>query len=64
MKSVSIQSYSGPYSVQMRENTPQNNSDYGYFLRSELFLKVFEFSTLLGVNISALILGKPKQLKL
>ena len=24
-----------PYSVQMRENTDQNNSEYGHFLRSE-----------------------------
>ena len=27
--------YSGPYSVRMRENTDQNNSEYGHFLRSE-----------------------------
>ena len=25
-----------PYSVQMRENTDQNNSEYGHFLRSAL----------------------------
>ena len=25
-----------PYSVQMRENTDQKNSEYGQFLRSEL----------------------------
>ena len=50
VKSVRIWSYSGlyfpafglntvvrisPYSVQMRENTDQNNSEYGHFLRSE-----------------------------
>ena len=34
VKSVRIQSYSGPYSVQMRENTDQNNSEYGHFSRS------------------------------
>ena len=28
VKSVRIQSYSGPYSVRMRENTDQNNSKY------------------------------------
>ena len=33
-----IRSYSGPYSVQMRENTGQNNSEYGHFSRSEYFL--------------------------
>ena len=32
MKSVHVPSYSSPYSVQMRENTGQNNSEYGYFL--------------------------------
>ena len=25
-----------PYSVRMRENTDQNNSEYGHFLRSEV----------------------------
>ena len=34
MKIVLIRSYSGPYSVQMLENTDQNNSEYGLFLRS------------------------------
>ena len=41
MKSVRIRSYSGqlrvsPYSVRMRENVDQNNSDYGHFLHSAL----------------------------
>ena len=31
VKSVRIRSYSGPYSVRMRENTNQNNSEYGHF---------------------------------
>ena len=35
VKNVRIQSYSGPYSVRMRENMDQNNSEYGYFLRSD-----------------------------
>ena len=46
MKSVRIRSFSGPYfpafelnteryySVRMRENTDQKNSEYGHFLRS------------------------------
>ena len=34
LKNVGIRSYSAPYSVQMREDTDQNNSEYGYFLRS------------------------------
>ena len=41
VKSVRIRSYSGqlrvsPYSVRMRENVDQNNSDYGHFLHSAL----------------------------
>ena len=35
VKSVLIQIYSGPYSVQMRNNGGQNNPEYGNFLRSE-----------------------------
>ena len=34
MKSVHIPSYSGPYSVRMRENADQNNSEEGHFSRS------------------------------
>ena len=34
VKSVRIRSYSGSYSVRMRENTDQNNSEYGHLLRS------------------------------
>ena len=26
-----------PYSVRMRENADQNNSEYGHFLRSDIF---------------------------
>ena len=33
VKSVHIRSYSGLYSVQMRENRDQNNSKYGHFSR-------------------------------
>ena len=35
VKSVSIWSYSGPHLVRMQENMDQNNSEYGYFLRSD-----------------------------
>ena len=34
VKSVHSSSYSGPYSVWMWENTEQNNTEYGHFLRS------------------------------
>ena len=34
MKSVRIWSFSGPYSVQMRKNTDQKNSEYRQFSRS------------------------------
>ena len=36
MKSVRIRSYSGPYSVQMRENMVQNNSKCGHFSLSDI----------------------------
>ena len=35
MISVHIWSFSGPYSVQMQENTSQKNSKYGHFSRSK-----------------------------
>ena len=35
-----------PYSVRMRENTDQNNSEYGHLLRSVLFLKISRLSEL------------------
>ena len=34
MKSVHFRSFSGPYSVRIRENTDQKNSEYGHFSRS------------------------------
>ena len=44
VKSVRIRSYSSPYflrispySVRMRDNTDENNSEYGHFSRSEYF---------------------------
>ena len=40
MKSVRIGSYSAPYSsysVRIRDNTDQNNSEYGHYLRSVTF---------------------------
>ena len=41
VKSVNIWSYSDPYSVRMRENTDQNNSQYVNFSRSEWDSGVF-----------------------
>ena len=39
---VRIGSYSGSFSAQMRENTDQNNSEYGHFLPSgSLFYETF-----------------------
>ena len=43
VKSVRIQSFSGPhfpYSVQMRENTEQKNSEYGHFLCSRSYFNI------------------------
>ena len=34
VKSGHIRSYSGPYSIQMRKNTNQNNSEYRHSLRN------------------------------
>ena len=45
VKSVRIQSYSGPYSVRLQDNTDQNNSKYGHFSRSEYYWK-YIFRTL------------------
>ena len=39
VKSVCIWRYSGPYSVRMRENTDQNNSEYVYILRSDGYVE-------------------------
>ena len=36
-KSVHIRSYSGPYSVRMRENTDHNNTEYEHFSGSGKF---------------------------
>ena len=36
VESVRFRSSSGPYSVRMRENTDQKNSEYGHFSYSEL----------------------------
>ena len=39
VKSVRIRSFSGPYSVQMRENTEQENYEYGHFSRCGSILR-------------------------
>ena len=36
VKSARIRSYSCPYLVRMRENTDQNNSEYGHFSRNDV----------------------------
>ena len=41
VKGVLIRSYSGPYLVQMRENTDQSNSEYEHFSRSAVSLVLF-----------------------
>ena len=57
MKSVHIRSYSGLYSVRMSENTDQNNSEYGLFLRSDSFTaKRFNLVTDLVYKLSAIYL--------
>ena len=47
VKIVRIRSYSGPYSVRMRENTDQKNFEYGHFSRSahysHIVVSVFQF---------------------
>ena len=49
LNTVHIWSYYGeilhisPYSVQMRENTDQNNSKYRKFLRSEIDLRLVKY---------------------
>ena len=52
MKSVRIRSYSGPYSVRMRENMDQNNSEYGHFLHSDISNISIHFRHLFGKNMS------------
>ena len=36
VKNVRIRSFSGPYSVRMRKNTEQKNSEFGHFSLREL----------------------------
>ena len=47
-----------PYSVRMRENTDQNNSEYGPFSRSDAFQKCYYHTSLPGVYHKHLCLGK------
>ena len=41
-----------PYSVQMRENTDQNNSEYGFILRSE---RLFQISNVLSATMLLIV---------
>ena len=43
VKSVLIRSYSGPHSIQIRENTDQNNSEYRHFLRSGIISQMSSY---------------------
>ena len=44
VKIVRFRSFSGPYSVRMRENMDQKNSEYGQFLRSvQIFIESDNF---------------------
>ena len=54
VKSVRIRNYSGPYSVRMRKNADQNNSEYGTFYavylsksagKDNLHLRIYVFQT-------------------
>ena len=45
MKSVRIWSYSGIYFPAFGQNTDQNNSEYGHFLRGDLVLEKLRNST-------------------
>ena len=45
VKSVRIRSYSAPYSVQMRENKDQNNSEYGHFSHSAGVFRLLSFTS-------------------
>ena len=50
VKSVSIRSYSSPYSVRMRENADQNNSKNGHFLRSVCYGSTQEWGPMQSIN--------------
>ena len=43
VKSVLIRSYSGPHSIQIWENTDQNNSEYRHFLRSGIISQMSSY---------------------
>ena len=40
-----------PYSVQMRGNTDQKNSEYGYFSRSVYFDMIMNFATAQSISL-------------
>ena len=69
VKSVRIRSYSSPYSVRMRENADQKNSEYGHFLRSDSVLYLQKnmnrkiISRQLVINVSEEMYKKKKKKK-
>ena len=63
VKSVRIRSYSSPHFPAFGLNTDQNNSEYGPFLRSELFGRILnahvQYSLLFMCNSDYLLLFNP-----
>ena len=54
---VRIRTCSGPYSVRMRGNTDQSNSEYGHFSRSVIFVKITNLANVLTNFIEVDALG-------
>ena len=40
-----------PYSVLMQENTEENNSEYGHFLRTARVTKTYKYETNLSIQL-------------
>ena len=58
VESVRIRSCSGPYSVQMQENTDQKNSEYGHFSCSEIETDIPKFKVPQLLKYRALFIRK------
>ena len=44
-----------PFSVQMRENTYQKNSEYGHFLRSDSFMTLKFFLSIINIKYEIIL---------
>ena len=53
MKSVRIQSFSGPYSVRMQENTDHKNSEYGHFSHNVEAISSYTILCQCSISITA-----------